>query len=109
MTGSDPVVTSVRRDTVSSAVGATFKLSMLYPREENMFATRASAPASFCRSMEMICRMLVAPAPRSKAGHVGVVGELLQCTSFSSKLQALSGFQPVNGLRQLIMDTLTQP
>src|SRR5262249_33221118 len=35
--------------------------------------------------------------------------QLLQCTSFSSKLQGLSGFQPVIQLRPITMDTLTQP
>ena len=57
MTASDPMVTSVTRETVGSFVGATDSDSMLYPRAEINPVTRVSAPASFCSSIAITWRM----------------------------------------------------
>ena len=59
MTSLEPDVTIVSRETSGFSVGATLSDSMLYPRDENMEVTRVSAPASFCKRIEMICRMTV--------------------------------------------------
>src|SRR5690625_3849322 len=58
MTASEPLVTMVMRDRVSSSVGATVRVSMLYPRAENRPTTRDSAPGSFSSSTEMMCFMV---------------------------------------------------
>src|SRR5450631_2425131 len=58
MTASDPMVTSVTRETVGSFVGATESDSMLYPRADIKPVTRVSAPASFCKSIAITWRIV---------------------------------------------------
>ena len=52
MISSEPLVTMVMRETVSSSVGATVRDSMLKARAENSPEMRDSAPASFSTTRE---------------------------------------------------------
>jgi len=55
MTWSLPCVVMVMRDTPSSSVGATFSVSIWYPRALNRPATRVSIPYSFSTRSEIVC------------------------------------------------------
>src|SRR3984957_3469196 len=57
ITASEPMVTSVTRETIGSLVGATDSDSMLYPRADINPVTRVSAPASFCSSIAITWRI----------------------------------------------------
>ena len=57
ITASEPMVTSVTRETIGSLVGATDSDSMLYPLAEIKPLTRVRAPASFCSSIAITWRM----------------------------------------------------